>query len=524
VPDVVNSYDIVPYTSGPYAQAHPNAMATVATLFGMKPPSVSRARVLELGCASGENLIAMAVELPEGEFLGIEQSEEQVAHGRATIEAVGLKNIELRRMSLLDAGPDLGTFDYIICHGVFSWVPPQVQEKILSLCAENLASHGVAFVSYNVNPGWQLKRIVRDAMLFHIDREADPQESISQARQALDFIVEYAWEPRNCYATLLRELREGILKADDSYLFHEFLEDVNQPLYYHQFLEQITPKGLKPVGDAEFSKMACMAPERIKGALGRMSDDPARWEQYLDFLRGRAFRLTLLCHEDVKLLPAPAVEAVYGLQAAVFVPPGSLSPVLFGYTLESFPNARGQTITLDHPVLKAALLILGEQWPRSIPFRGLWSEVTARLSRAALPGSDCGPWERRRLAEFLLQGYGSGWIELHSHMPPFVLEPGERPATTPLARHQAQSGERVTNLRHESIELKRFDRHLLGLLDGLRTHDALVDALDELVTEGKLSIRSRVAEPFDAATHRSIMAESLRQGLARLAGFALLVA
>jgi len=109
-----SSYEVVPYKGRPSGESHPDTLATIATLFGMKPPSVPHARVLEIGCASGENLVPMAAELPEGRFLGIDSSERQVAEGRATIEAAGLGNVALRRMDLLDAGPELGTFDYIV--------------------------------------------------------------------------------------------------------------------------------------------------------------------------------------------------------------------------------------------------------------------------------------------------------------------------------------------------------------------------------------------------------------------------
>ena len=97
-------------------------------------------------------------------------------------------------MNITDAGPDVGTFDYIICHGVFSWVPPEVQQKILALIAATLAPDGVAYVSYNTYPGWHLRDIVRDAMVFHIDGEADPREGIRKAREMLEFLVQFADE------------------------------------------------------------------------------------------------------------------------------------------------------------------------------------------------------------------------------------------------------------------------------------------------------------------------------------------
>ncbi len=446
-----SSYDVVPYTAEISRYTHANTLATVATLFGMNPPKVARARVLEIGCASGANLIPMAAELPEGSFLGIDLSERQVADGLATIEAAGLKNVELRRLDILDAGSDLGRFDYIICHGVFSWVPPEVRQKLLALIAETLAPDGVAFVSYNIYPGWHQREIVREAMLFHIDGEPDPQTGLRRARELLDFLVQFPSLPNNYYMAMIRDVRDGIGRYDESYLFHEFLEEVNGPLYYHQFLERAATAELKAVADARFSMNAVVAAEPVKAALGQISDDPARREVYLDFLQGRTFRRTLLCHEGVNLLTEPSEEAVYGLQAALRLIPGSLKPGISADEIEGVRDASNQEIWIDHPVLKGAVLVLGERFPQAMPFDDLWRAALDRVSRAGLPKLDYGEPERRRLARFLLRSYGINWLELHSHMPPFVREVSGRPATTPLARHQARTGGQATNLRHESV-------------------------------------------------------------------------
>jgi methyltransferase-like protein/SAM-dependent methyltransferase len=520
----VDSYEVVPYTSLPIRKAHPDALATIATLFGMTPPEVPRARVLEIGCASGGNLIPMGVELPKGSFLGIELSERQVAEGRATIEAVGLKNVALMQMSIMDAGPDLGTFDYIVCHGVLSWVAPEVQQQILSAIATYLAPDGVAYVSYNTYPGWYLRGIIRDAMLYHIDGDASPQEGIRKGREILDLLVQVPWKPDNYYLNMISKQRGWILEGDSAYVFHEFLEEANHPLYYREFLEAVATRGLKAVADAEFPKNACVAPRPIKEVLERMSPDPARQEQYYDFLMGRTFRSTTLCHEGRKLLSGPSAAAVEGLAAASKVMPGSLRPGFAAAAIETFQNWRNQPVTIDHPVLKAAVVVLGENYPCAVRFGDLWRAAMARLSDAGLPVSEYGASERRRLAEFLLLAYSEGWLELSSHIVPFVREPGERPAATVLARHQARAGVKVVNLRHEPFDLPRFDRHLLELLDGSRTHGELVDALDGLVTEGKLTIRGSDPGAIDAPSRRAIVAESLRQGLARLAAKALLVA
>src|SRR5262249_10252810 len=158
------SYDDMPYSNNPFYHTHPDCLATVATLFGMTPPPVPRCRVLELGCAAGGNLIPMAFTLPDSRFVGIDLSPRQVATGLAVIDVLGLKNIELKPLSILDVDHGFGQFDSLICHGVYSWVPAAVQDKILTLCAEQLAPNGVAYVSYNIYPGWHVGGMIREML------------------------------------------------------------------------------------------------------------------------------------------------------------------------------------------------------------------------------------------------------------------------------------------------------------------------------------------------------------------------
>ena len=138
------AYDEVPYPSHPYPNSHPDHLATVATLLGLNPPASNRCRVLELGCASGGNLIPMALTSPDSRFVGVDLSREQIAEGQKTVEALGLTNIELRHLSILDLDDSFGSFDYIVCHGVYSWVPDNVQDRILAICAGTSCPRGSA--------------------------------------------------------------------------------------------------------------------------------------------------------------------------------------------------------------------------------------------------------------------------------------------------------------------------------------------------------------------------------------------
>jgi methyltransferase-like protein/SAM-dependent methyltransferase len=485
------SYDVVPYESNVFAQTHPDRLAVIASLLGMRPAPVNRCRVLELGAASGGNVIPMAVGLPESAFVGIDLSSRQVEMGRKQIEKLGLKNVELKQLDLRDVGKDLGQFDYIVCHGVYSWVPAPVQEKILSICKENLAPRGVAYVSYNTYPGWHMRGIIRDVMLYHAKQFAEPVTRVRQARNLLDFLQKSVTQKDDPYSLLLKSEVELIRKVQDSYLFHDHLEDENHPCYFHQFAERAQAKGLQYLGEVDFRVMlAANYPPEVQNVLQMLSPDAIHLEQYMDFLRNRMFRQTLLVHREVQLTHQVRPEMVMGLSAASPARPESENVDVKSTDVHKFQAPNGAAVSTGQPIFKAALLHLSRMWPQAVPFEALKNEA-----RTMLGGAEGQPQQDARiLAECLLNCYASAsgtLVELHAHDRPFAREPGERPVASPLARAQAADGLRVTNLRHESVMLNAVDRQILRYLDGTRDRAALTGVVAELVKTGEFTVKEQ---------------------------------
>lgn len=170
------SYDELPYPSLSYAPTHPDRLATLATLLGMDPAPVGQCRVLALGCAGAGNIIPMAYVLPDAEFVGIDASARQIKRGQTVVEALRLDNISLEHLDIQDITPGLGEFNYIIAHGVYSWVPSEVQDSLLRVCKENLASNGVAYVSYNTYPGCSDGAVHWLLVLLTLDRGGDSED------------------------------------------------------------------------------------------------------------------------------------------------------------------------------------------------------------------------------------------------------------------------------------------------------------------------------------------------------------
>jgi SAM-dependent methyltransferase len=473
----VTTYDELPYDDKPMWQTHPDNLAAIATFRGMTPPPPERCRVLELGCASGQNLLAMAVSLPNARFTGIDQSPRQIDAGVAEVEALRLTNVDLRAMDVMDVDRSFGTFDYIIAHGIYSWVPRPVQAKILEICKRNLADNGVAYISYNTYPGWHQRGMVRDMMAYHVRKTPDARVRIDKARAFVDFLI--AGQPpesKATYAQIIRDEAKLLCDAADSYFFHEHLEEVNEPVYFHEFMQRASAQGLQYVGEARPHCPLGLFSATAQAAIRALADDPVRQEQYLDFLRNRTFRWTLLCHQGVALDHQPAPERMAAFWLSGLTQPAIPDPDVTTNEPVEF-RSENISVSVQQPLAKAALLELSLAWPLSLPFEALARRVWDRLKTATghgLTAATC----RSELCGALLTFYRNNLVRLGVSEPAFTEQIGEFPKTSVLARRQAaRRRKHVSSLRHTFVELPEHERLLVSLLDGSRNRRELAQEI-----------------------------------------------
>ncbi|MFO0890569.1 MAG: class I SAM-dependent methyltransferase [Isosphaeraceae bacterium] len=514
-----NSYDELPYKGAFIPMTHPDRMATMAILHGMTPTPVGRCRVLELGCCDGGNLLTIAQTLPGASLLGIDLSTRQVDEGRAMIEAVGAENVELRALDLMEFDDSFGRFDYILCHGVYSWVPAPVRDKILQICKRHLAPDGVAYVSYNTLPGWGLRGTVRDLMCYHTRGIADPTARVQQARAALDFIASTATPQDGPYARYLREEIKKYEKFADAYIFHEFLEEEVHPVYFHEFAAHAESAGLRYVSHATLSIEEVTLPEDFRRVVGQLGSDLIRREQYIDFALNRPFRQSLLCHSGVMTFDRPVPEAVRSLRIAALARPEKPDPDLASSDRESFVTMFGDRRTADEPLIKAALVALYRLWPRSTDVEGLWASCVDLLGWSE---SSAGA-NRDQFLPMLLRCHLLQLVDFHTTDPPIAAVPGERPRAGALARHQAARNERLVSLRNHVTPIQEIDRLVLPLLDGSRDRAEIVREMALAVEAGKLKLQSDGEPITDPGAVREALRSIVPASLGRLAGAALLI-
>jgi len=450
------------YPGHAYQRAHPEAMAAAATLFGMKPRDVERCRVLEIGCNQGGNLIPMAFGLPGSELVGIDLAPGAIARAQARIERMGLTNIRVHAMNLLDVVPEMGKFDYVIAHGVYSWVPAEVREKVLAVCRAHLNPNGVAYVSYNTYPAGYLRQVGRGAMQFHAGRVgARGEDSVRAGKSFLKFLAD-SLEDTNIGKAVYRDDFERQVKRKDGGIFHDELSENYTPFYFTEVAAAAGRHGLQFLSEAKLRDMLSpkIKPEALRMLNESVGNDMIAWQQYVDFLVFRGFRETLLCQGEVKLRRERLAERVAKMWVA--------SPLRrFGEGGDGaiefrMPRGKGN-IRTNHPVTIAALDRLAGMWPRGERIEDLANAV------ADAPIN---------LAGAMLSIVAMDLADLRTRRLEVAAEVSERPVASRMARVEAEEGDVITSLLHRSIQMEdRLARDFVRLLDGARDHAALVDAL-----------------------------------------------
>jgi SAM-dependent methyltransferase len=486
--DTLTAYDTVAYPTPPLAQTHPDRLATLATFFGMTPAPATHCRVLELGCGDGGNLNPLAFGLPRSTFVGVDLAPTAITQAKDEAGALGLANVEYHCADLLDWAPPGAPFDYVIAHGLFSWVPDAVRLRVLRLCRERLAPQGVAYISYNAMPGGHIRGMLRDMMRFHTRHLAAPAEKIGQAKMLLRLLAEGQAQNDEFAAVLRKEARRVLQRGADHVLFHDDLADVNRPYYFHEFVALAGRHALQFLAEADLPDMQDWTqPAAVVEALKPLSGDIVLKEQYLDFLKCRRFRQTLLCRAGVPLNREPRPESVRQFLIASPARPKAAGPDPGGGAAEAFVSPRGASAQVDDPLTRAAMLELLAAWPRAL----LWGDlVKAARGRLGRPPADDFDDEAARLAEFLLAGYGTGLVELRLSQAAWAVRPGPRPVLSPLARGQLARGrEIVADLRHTGSRMDEpIAREMLLLLDGTRDLQAVAAELGRRIDAGEVSL------------------------------------
>ena len=291
------------YLSQPFPYASAPFLESYARLLGLSPAPASTARILEIGSSYGGNLISQALFYPKATFTGIEIAPTQVSVGRTYIDQLGITNLDLLEGDVNESHQHLGTYDYIIAHGFYSWVDEETKDNFLRLCKEHLAGNGILYMSYNTYPGWHKMDSVR-ALLEFANKDIDTLNHCEIVRHGKTvasklgaLMLEYD-TVKNQQASFLQSLRQTLQKQD-CYVGHDHLEPVNTPVYFHQCMDHMAEHGFTYLCDCDLNlSFPDVYDETLRTKLEELAPhDPLAREQYIDFMLNTAFRKSLFTHK-----------------------------------------------------------------------------------------------------------------------------------------------------------------------------------------------------------------------------------
>lgn len=452
-------YDELPWKGQPLAGTAPEQLAVASWARGGPCPRVRGARVLELGCGTGANLIPMAWHRPDCEFVGLDASALHVTTAEKAIAALGLGNVRVELADLRDLDAGEGRFEFILAHGLLSWVAPPVRGEILALLRRHLTPDGLAYLSFNAMPGQALRGVVRDLLRRATRREDPPHDQAAAARATAAWLAGLA-DGTAAGDLPLRDELTRIAAIDDAEIVHDYLADENHPLWFGDFVAEAEREGLRYVGPArgdpdDWAPAAAVA-ERLAGR----DAGPLPTGEVVDVLGFRRLHRAIVCREE-----APS-DAIAEPTVASGLPERGGSTAGPAASPARFDAADGAVIEVADPHLAMALRVLAHGWPAGRDVASLADDV-ARLGGG-------------RVDVDLLRGqfldlYLAGRVDLRLREPRCRVDVGERPVASPLTRLES-TGDKWTTPFHVVLPTTPAERALVTRLDGRPLPDAAREA------------------------------------------------
>jgi SAM-dependent methyltransferase len=448
------AYDEIAYPSAIFRSCHPDRLAMTAHLHGLTPPPLETARVLEIGGGDGLNALAIGAAYPRAEVINFDLAGEPIARGRRWSATSGIANVRHEQLDILDAADRLdGTFDYIMAHGVYAWVPAEVSAALMALVGRRLSPNGVALISYNCLPGGHARRALREMVLHHVGHIADLRARIAAVREFLGGFAE-PQDDDDAIVAVLRSDARGMLKRPDEVVLHDELGEIFLPYALKDVVGAAQAQGLSYLGDSGRELYDDFAgPEDADASEAAI----VHRDQARDYACGRYFRSSLFVRRETE--PSRRIDParIRSLWASAFAQEVGESEFGIGEIRIAIGDAGLANV--------ARRLIAA--WPARIRVADLFDDEDHLIG--------------------LLRLSDAGIGDLHIGPEPFTLVPGEMPLASPLVRMQIAEGKTsVSTLDHRSAQMAdERARQFVALLDGTRDRAALAEAWREI--QGSLS-------------------------------------
>lgn len=371
--NTLNPYDELPYSSQPIDWTSPERLALASLLHGGPRPALDRYRVLELGCGNGANLLPLAYYRRHGTFVGVDGAEDIIATARARAADLRLPNVEFIHADLTDTASRVsGTFDFVIAHGILSWVPPPAREALLAVAAARLRPEGLVYVDYNARPGWNVRGMVRDYLIAQTAGTSGLRRRAELAQQvASSLAASLQAAPPNPYLELMLNEFRLVADGDISYVAHEYLSPDNDAFWQSEMEGMTARHGLVHIAEADFNYEGGRVGDGLAAQVVASNLQGRSVEDTVDLLSFRQHRTAILTHRPWTQRPASERELAALVVASALEPqprPDATRPALF-------KHPGGAEVDVKDPVIAAAFDRLCPLWPRGLTAGALFPDV-----------------------------------------------------------------------------------------------------------------------------------------------------
>jgi len=492
----LDPYDVYAYRGVTVPYSAPPHLAVCSYWSGGPTPCIDRFSLVELGSGDGGNLLPLAFYHPKCRFVGIDCSRSALDRAHAAANVLGLENISLVLSDIRDvSSSEFGRFDYVVAHGLYSWVPDDARSAILRFCRDVLAPDGLAYVSYNAQPGWSTRQVVRDTLRrSRCVRDADVPEKAAKAIAVAARLLEDLSASRFASTMVLADELVRVRDGRPYYVFHEYLTETNDGFWLRDFVDRACDSGLAYLVDAHFCRWEGYVPPELRKPVAERRLDPLDEEETLDLMGHRYFRASILARSDARRTPVLRHEFIAQRYIASSLRPQQDPLDLDEGTAAQFVGAGSLEITLDSSIVKAAAVLLGRQWPRGIRLDELYEQCVSLLGRYdRRVSTDC----RTELLEGIKILFEVGQVDLRYQEPMYSGEVVESPTAHALARWEAAGRDALTTPHHHSVAFDADTMSLVRSMDGSRSRAELREMFGAEFVEETLPILGR----FGLLTH-----------------------
>ncbi|MCB0352266.1 MAG: methyltransferase domain-containing protein [Bdellovibrionales bacterium] len=506
----MNLYDELHFSSRPSPERHPNRLASIGRLRGIQTADPESCRVLELGCSTGASLLALAHEFPHSSFFGIDASRSQVEAANSLAQRIGLRNVKFIYGDVVGHRFDSEPFDYIVCHGMYSWVSRDVRRAILEQVQKNLASNGVAYLSYNSWPGSTWRLVVAEMLRESDLPDSSVERRVERARRELAMSQERLVDAFRPYGLGLKSEIERCQERSDAFFLHELLNPEMKAFSLKEVVSEAQEFDLQYLGDAHPTRMGAQFLREDLCGTGVQS------EQLRDFLAPATFRSTLFVKNGLTLSLELKQKALKALFLSSPLVPVDEKPDIFSEALVTFCGPTELTVDIRNPVLKGVLLYLRRVWPESVGFD------EAVHAAQGLTGSKLSSDEAVFYDEFF-ELYRQNLVELFASPQRCVRVRDGLPGISPLVSVEIERQEWITTMRHECYHPTPLEREVLLLLGHVETEEELFRRFLELFQSKRYEARDEGQLVSDEDSLRTVVGDEFRRILHTLQEAALFV-